>query len=200
MVVCVQNVDTHFHSTCVCAFLRVLWLIELVTCLTASDVLLFFFHLLSSIVMDERTHSHLVSLNNNRFLPVDVCLCVHTECNIFYLLFSGCMQLVVEMVHHACVQWSVSTPTLTGQRPGVCFIYLQISIIMLWQKNICETFLIVTTSIYRWTGCAPMAKRRGGVGVATWHGFLYAIGGHDAPASSLSSRLSDCVERWVWFY
>lgn len=49
----------------------------------------------------------------------------------------------------------------------------------------------------RWTSCAPMAKRRGGVGVATWHGFLYAIGGHDAPASSLSSRLSDCVERWV---
>lgn len=41
-----------------------------------------------------------------------------------------------------------------------------------------------------------MAKRRGGVGVATWNGFLYAIGGHDAPASSLASRLSDCVERW----
>lgn len=43
-----------------------------------------------------------------------------------------------------------------------------------------------------------MAKRRGGVGVATWHGFLYAIGGHDAPASSLASRLSDCVERLVY--
>ncbi|XP_038841537.1 kelch-like protein 5 isoform X2 [Salvelinus namaycush] len=41
-----------------------------------------------------------------------------------------------------------------------------------------------------------MAKRRGGVGVATWNGFLYAIGGHDAPASSLASRLSDCVERY----
>ncbi|XP_042289209.1 kelch-like protein 5 isoform X4 [Thunnus maccoyii] len=48
----------------------------------------------------------------------------------------------------------------------------------------------------RWSACAPMAKRRGGVGVATWHGFLYAIGGHDAPASSLASRLSDCVERY----
>uniref|UniRef100_A0A3Q3WKW8 BTB domain-containing protein n=1 Tax=Mola mola TaxID=94237 RepID=A0A3Q3WKW8_MOLML len=48
----------------------------------------------------------------------------------------------------------------------------------------------------RWTGCAHMTKRRGGVGVATWHGFLYAIGGHDAPASSLASRLSDCVERY----
>uniref|UniRef100_A0A8C7J6U7 Uncharacterized protein n=1 Tax=Oncorhynchus kisutch TaxID=8019 RepID=A0A8C7J6U7_ONCKI len=49
----------------------------------------------------------------------------------------------------------------------------------------------------RWSCCAPMAKRRGGVGVATWNGFLYAIGGHDAPASSLASRLSDCVERSV---
>lgn len=53
----------------------------------------------------------------------------------------------------------------------------------------------VHLKMYRWNSCAPMAKRRGGVGVATWHGFLYAIGGHDAPASSLSSRLSDCVER-----
>lgn len=47
----------------------------------------------------------------------------------------------------------------------------------------------------KWSSCAPMSKRRGGVGVATWNGFLYAIGGHDAPASSLASRLSDCVER-----
>lgn len=82
----------HTFSQHVCVCISPGSLIELVTCLTASDVLLFFFHLLSSIVMDERTHSHLVSLNNNRFLPVDVCLCVHTECNIFYLLFSGCMQ------------------------------------------------------------------------------------------------------------
>ncbi|XP_048827647.1 kelch-like protein 5 isoform X2 [Brienomyrus brachyistius] len=48
----------------------------------------------------------------------------------------------------------------------------------------------------KWSGCSPMAKRRGGVGVATWNGFLYAIGGHDAAASSLASRLSDCVERY----
>lgn len=56
-------------------------------------------------------------------------------------------------------------------------------------------FFLTVFFIFRWSGCAPMAKRRGGVGVATWHGFLYAIGGHDAPASSLASRLSDCVER-----
>lgn len=49
----------------------------------------------------------------------------------------------------------------------------------------------------KWSVCGQMAKRRGGVGVATWNSFLYAIGGHDAPASSLTSRLSDCVERWV---
>uniref|UniRef100_A0A4W4E961 BTB domain-containing protein n=1 Tax=Electrophorus electricus TaxID=8005 RepID=A0A4W4E961_ELEEL len=48
----------------------------------------------------------------------------------------------------------------------------------------------------KWSACSPMSKRRGGVGVATWNGFLYAIGGHDAPASSLTSRLSDCVERY----
>lgn len=66
--------------------------------------------------------------------------------------------------------------------------------------KVCFIFLMVTNSIFRWNGCAPMAKRRGGVGVATWHGFLYAIGGHDAPASSLASRLSDCVERWVCVY
>ncbi|GCB75510.1 hypothetical protein scyTo_0020922, partial [Scyliorhinus torazame] len=48
----------------------------------------------------------------------------------------------------------------------------------------------------KWTACALMSKRRGGVGVATWNGFLYAIGGHDAPASNLTSRLSDCVERY----
>ncbi|XP_054845840.1 kelch-like protein 5 isoform X3 [Eublepharis macularius] len=47
----------------------------------------------------------------------------------------------------------------------------------------------------KWTLCAQMSKRRGGVGVTTWNGFLYAIGGHDAPAS-LTSRLSDCVERY----
>ncbi|XP_064367347.1 kelch-like protein 5 isoform X2 [Dromaius novaehollandiae] len=48
----------------------------------------------------------------------------------------------------------------------------------------------------KWTLCAQMSKRRGGVGVTTWNGFLYSIGGHDAPASNLTSRLSDCVERY----
>uniref|UniRef100_A0A2K5VXK6 Kelch like family member 5 n=1 Tax=Macaca fascicularis TaxID=9541 RepID=A0A2K5VXK6_MACFA len=48
----------------------------------------------------------------------------------------------------------------------------------------------------KWTLCAQMSKRRGGVGVTTWNGLLYAIGGHDAPASNLTSRLSDCVERY----
>lgn len=47
----------------------------------------------------------------------------------------------------------------------------------------------------KWSLCAPMSKRRGGVGVATYNGFLYAVGGHDAPASNHCSRLSDCVER-----
>lgn len=52
----------------------------------------------------------------------------------------------------------------------------------------------------KWSMCAPMAKRRGGVGVATYNNFLYAVGGHDAPASNHCSRLSDCVERLVNFY
>lgn len=49
----------------------------------------------------------------------------------------------------------------------------------------------------KWSMCAPMSKRRGGVGVATYNNFLYAVGGHDAPASNHCSRLSDCVERWA---
>uniref|UniRef100_A0A2I3MQI1 Kelch like family member 5 n=1 Tax=Papio anubis TaxID=9555 RepID=A0A2I3MQI1_PAPAN len=48
----------------------------------------------------------------------------------------------------------------------------------------------------KWTLCAQMSKRRGGVGVTTWNGLLYAIGGHDAPACNMTSRLSDCVERY----
>ncbi|XP_009987511.1 PREDICTED: kelch-like protein 4 [Tauraco erythrolophus] len=48
----------------------------------------------------------------------------------------------------------------------------------------------------KWSICASMSKRRGGVGVATYNGFLYAVGGHDAPASNHCSRLSDCVERY----
>jgi len=41
-----------------------------------------------------------------------------------------------------------------------------------------------------------MSRRRGGVGVAACGGFLYAVGGHDAPASSPSSSRFDCVERY----
>lgn len=41
-----------------------------------------------------------------------------------------------------------------------------------------------------------MNKRRGGVGVAVAHGFLYAFGGHDAPASNPSAARFDCVERY----
>jgi len=42
-----------------------------------------------------------------------------------------------------------------------------------------------------------MAKRRGGVGVAACNGFMYAVGGHDAPASNPASSRFDCVERYV---
>ena len=44
----------------------------------------------------------------------------------------------------------------------------------------------------RWSLCACMSRRRGGVGVAACRGFLYAVGGHDAPASSRF----DSVERY----
>lgn len=47
----------------------------------------------------------------------------------------------------------------------------------------------------KWSLCASMSKRRGGVGVAAYNGFLYVAGGHDAPASSHCSKLSGCVER-----
>ena len=45
-----------------------------------------------------------------------------------------------------------------------------------------------------------MAKRRGGVGVAACNGFMYAVGGHDAPASNPASSRFDCVERFVPAY
>ena len=43
-----------------------------------------------------------------------------------------------------------------------------------------------------------MNRRRGGVGVATCNGFLYAVGGHDAPASNPTSSRFDCVERLLY--
>uniref|UniRef100_A0A452IP79 Kelch like family member 20 n=1 Tax=Gopherus agassizii TaxID=38772 RepID=A0A452IP79_9SAUR len=39
-------------------------------------------------------------------------------------------------------------------------------------------------------------QTKGCVGVATCDGFLYAVGGHDAPASNHCSRLLDYVERY----
>ena len=52
----------------------------------------------------------------------------------------------------------------------------------------------------KWSLCAPMTKRRGGVGVSTCNGFLYAVGGHDAPASNPTSSRFDCVERLETFF
>ncbi|XP_075395268.1 kelch-like protein 4 isoform X1 [Tenrec ecaudatus] len=48
----------------------------------------------------------------------------------------------------------------------------------------------------KWTPCAPMSKRRGGVGIGTYNGYLYVVGGHDSPATTVSSRLSNYVERY----
>ena len=47
----------------------------------------------------------------------------------------------------------------------------------------------------KWTHCTPMAKRRGGVGVATCNGFLYAVGGHEAPATNPTCSRYDSAER-----
>lgn len=47
----------------------------------------------------------------------------------------------------------------------------------------------------KWTPCAPMSKRRGGVGVGVINGCLYALGGHDVPASNPNASRFDCVER-----
>lgn len=47
----------------------------------------------------------------------------------------------------------------------------------------------------KWTSCASMIKRRGAVGVGVLNGYLYAVGGHDAPASIPSASRFDCVER-----
>lgn len=49
----------------------------------------------------------------------------------------------------------------------------------------------------KWLPCAPMAKQRGGVGLAAFNGCLYACGGHDAPASHPCAARLDCCERQV---
>lgn len=51
----------------------------------------------------------------------------------------------------------------------------------------------------KWVLCSPMSRRRGGVGVTTCSGYLYAVGGHDAPASNPSSSRFDCVERYCLY-
>lgn len=43
-----------------------------------------------------------------------------------------------------------------------------------------------------------MIKRRGSVGVGVLNGYLYAVGGHDAPASNPSMLRCDCVERLLF--
>ena len=47
----------------------------------------------------------------------------------------------------------------------------------------------------KWMPCTSMSKRRGGVGVATCNGFLYAVGGHEAPATNPTCSRFDCAER-----
>jgi kelch-like protein 1/4/5 len=42
-----------------------------------------------------------------------------------------------------------------------------------------------------------MANQRGGVGVGVVNGYLYALGGHDAPASNPLASRFDSVERLV---
>lgn len=48
----------------------------------------------------------------------------------------------------------------------------------------------------KWTSCSSMARRRGGVGVGVSNGFLYALGGQDAPANNPAASRFDCVERY----
>lgn len=48
----------------------------------------------------------------------------------------------------------------------------------------------------KWTSCAPMSKRRGGVGVGVVNGYLYVLGGHDAPITNPNTSRFDCVERY----
>lgn len=43
---------------------------------------------------------------------------------------------------------------------------------------------------------APMNRRRGGVGVCVANGFLYAMGGHDCPASNPAVARTETVERY----
>ena len=49
----------------------------------------------------------------------------------------------------------------------------------------------------KWSTVANMCKRRGGVAVGVINGFLYAVGGHDAPAvSNPQQSRFNCMERY----
>ena len=48
----------------------------------------------------------------------------------------------------------------------------------------------------KWILCAQMSKRRGGVGATAWNRLLCAMEGHRAHAPTLTSRLSDHMERY----
>lgn len=49
----------------------------------------------------------------------------------------------------------------------------------------------------KWTSCCPMIRRRCSVGVGVLNGYLYAVGGYDAPATNPSASRFSCVERYV---
>ncbi len=48
----------------------------------------------------------------------------------------------------------------------------------------------------RWSPCAPMQKRRGGVAVAACNGFLFAVGGHESSATNKCAVRHDDGERY----
>ena len=48
----------------------------------------------------------------------------------------------------------------------------------------------------RWSPCAPMQKRRGGVAVAACNNFLFAIGGHESSATNKCTVRFDDGERY----
>lgn len=48
----------------------------------------------------------------------------------------------------------------------------------------------------RWSSCAPMQKRRGGVAVAACNGFLFAIGGHESSATNKCAVRHEDGERY----
>lgn len=47
----------------------------------------------------------------------------------------------------------------------------------------------------KWTFCAPMSIRRSGAGVGVINGYLFALGGHDAPILNPGVSRFHSVER-----